>query len=205
MYHHHKWPPAWVFSFYELYRCMLWRVSPYQLSLWITNLKSLWSCFRHQHQQHSCARACRGDWKEDTCCQGTSMGIISTLPYNTLPWQLVIYLLHFVIMWLNNFPVANGTSTRWSPREIILRHCLDYTHRSCHAPFWCLLWSSRREYSHKWHDYLQDPWHLLRSNRKLPRHVKLFQSCHRTSHQRLPLWWTPCSWCCHCTGLWTCK
>jgi hypothetical protein len=37
-------------------------------------------------------------------------------------------------MWLNNFPVANGISTTWSPREIILRHWLDYTHH-CRAPF----------------------------------------------------------------------
>jgi hypothetical protein len=37
-------------------------------------------------------------------------------------------------MWLNNFPVANGISTTWSQLEIILRHCLDYTHYCC-APF----------------------------------------------------------------------
>jgi hypothetical protein len=47
---------------------------------------------------------------------------------------MVIHLFHFVIMWLNNFPVANGISTIWSPREIIFRHHLDYTHH-CRAPF----------------------------------------------------------------------
>ncbi len=37
-------------------------------------------------------------------------------------------------MWLNSLPVANGISTTWSPREIILGHPLDYTHH-CRAPF----------------------------------------------------------------------
>jgi hypothetical protein len=35
-------------------------------------------------------------------------GIFCTLPYKTLLRQLVIHLFHFVVMWLNNFPVANG-------------------------------------------------------------------------------------------------
>jgi hypothetical protein len=61
-------------------------------------------------------------------------GIICTLPYKTLPRQLVLHLLHFVVMWLNNFPVANGISTIWSPREIILGHWLNYTHHCC-TPF----------------------------------------------------------------------
>jgi hypothetical protein len=47
---------------------------------------------------------------------------------------MVIHLLHFVVMWLNNFPVANGISTTRGPCKIILRHCLDYTHHCC-APF----------------------------------------------------------------------
>jgi hypothetical protein len=38
-------------------------------------------------------------------------GIICTLPCKTLPQQLVIHLLHFAVMWLNNFPVANCIST----------------------------------------------------------------------------------------------
>ncbi len=33
MHHHHAWPLAWVLSFYQLYGCMLGRVSPYRLSL----------------------------------------------------------------------------------------------------------------------------------------------------------------------------
>jgi len=61
-------------------------------------------------------------------------GIICTLPYPKLPQQMLIRLLHHIVMWLNNFPVANGISDRFSLREIILRHKLDY-HHHCRAPF----------------------------------------------------------------------
>ena len=61
-------------------------------------------------------------------------GIICTLPYTRLPQQMVVHLLHHVVMWLNNFPVAGGISDRFGPREIILRHALD-AKRHCRAPF----------------------------------------------------------------------
>jgi len=60
-------------------------------------------------------------------------GIVCTLPYPDLPQQIVIHLMHFVVMWLNNFPSATS-GTRYSPREIILRHRLDYAHH-CRAMF----------------------------------------------------------------------
>jgi hypothetical protein len=76
-----------------------------------------------------------GEIEQKLCIVGErSHGIICTLPYKTLPQQLVIHLLHFVVMWLNNFPVANSISTTWSLRENILRHWLDYTHLCC-TPF----------------------------------------------------------------------
>jgi hypothetical protein len=37
-------------------------------------------------------------------------GIVCTLPYSRLPWIMLIHLLHFVAMWLNNLPVTNGVS-----------------------------------------------------------------------------------------------
>ena len=37
-------------------------------------------------------------------------------------------------MWLNNFPTINGVSADYSPRKIILHHCLSYKYH-CHAPF----------------------------------------------------------------------
>jgi len=63
-----------------------------------------------------------------------SRGIICTLPYPTLPRTMIIHLIHHIVMWLNNFPVKNGISDRFSPREIVLRHKLDYRHH-CRAPF----------------------------------------------------------------------
>ena len=61
-------------------------------------------------------------------------GIICTLPYTHLPRIMLIYLLHHVVLWLNNFPVDKGVSSQLSPREIILRHKLD-AKRHCRAPF----------------------------------------------------------------------
>jgi hypothetical protein len=60
--------------------------------------------------------------------------IICTLPYTHIPQIMLVHLLHHVVMWLNNFPVANGVSTQFSPRELVLRHKLDFKHH-CRAPF----------------------------------------------------------------------
>ena len=61
-------------------------------------------------------------------------GIVCTLPYTRLPRIMLIHLMHFITMWLNNFPVTNGVSADFSPREIILRHRLSYKYH-CRAPF----------------------------------------------------------------------
>ena len=61
-------------------------------------------------------------------------GIDCTLPYPHLPRIMSINLLHFITMWLNNFPVTNGVSADYSPREIILRHRLSYKYH-CYSPF----------------------------------------------------------------------
>ncbi len=47
---------------------------------------------------------------------------IATLPFPKLPKLIVIKLICFVTMWLNNFPVKHGI---WSPRELLVRHKLD--------------------------------------------------------------------------------
>ena len=52
-------------------------------------------------------------------------GIICTLPYAQIPRIMLIYLLHHVVMWLNNFPAANGISDRFSPREILQHNKLE--------------------------------------------------------------------------------
>jgi len=61
-------------------------------------------------------------------------GILCTLPYTHFPQIKLVHLLHHVVMWLNNFPVKNGISGRFSPREIILHHKLNFKHQ-CRAPF----------------------------------------------------------------------
>ena len=38
---------------------------------------------------------------------------------------MLIYLLHHVVMWLNNFPAANGISDRFSPCEILQHNKLE--------------------------------------------------------------------------------
>ena len=62
-----------------------------------------------------------------------SRGIVCTLPYAKIPQIALIYLMHFVVMWLNNFPTRDGISVDYSPRELILRHCLSYKNH-CRAP-----------------------------------------------------------------------
>jgi len=47
---------------------------------------------------------------------------------------MLIHLIHFVTMWLNNFPTINGISPDYSHHEIILRHRLSYK-QHCRAPF----------------------------------------------------------------------
>jgi hypothetical protein len=63
-------------------------------------------------------------------CRGTE----NTLPFDGLPKLMVIELLHFVVLWLNNFPVKLGISTKYSPRELICRHKLN-AKQHCQTPF----------------------------------------------------------------------
>eukprot|EP00804_Cyclotella_cryptica_P010069 CCRYP_018044-RA/>CCRYP_018044-RA protein AED:0.31 eAED:-0.77 QI:0/-1/0/1/-1/0/1/0/270 len=52
-------------------------------------------------------------------------GIENTLPFTGLPKLMTIELIHFIVLWLNNFPVKSGVSTKYSPRELICRHKLS--------------------------------------------------------------------------------
>jgi hypothetical protein len=47
---------------------------------------------------------------------------------------MIIELIHFITMWLNFFPVANGITTKWSPRKLLRRHKLG-AKLHCQAPF----------------------------------------------------------------------
>ena len=48
--------------------------------------------------------------------------ILCTLAYPNLPEKILIRLLHFIVMWLINFPTLTGVSLQWSPSELILCH-----------------------------------------------------------------------------------
>ena len=61
-------------------------------------------------------------------------GIFCTLPYLALPHLMLIQLIYFVVMWLNNFPSATSIFMQFLPRELILHHRLDYN-KHCWAPF----------------------------------------------------------------------
>ena len=50
-------------------------------------------------------------------------GIYNTIPFpNGIPKLIMIALLHFIILWLNAFPVNSGISTKFSPWELVLQH-----------------------------------------------------------------------------------
>jgi hypothetical protein len=52
-------------------------------------------------------------------------GTIKTLPYETMPKQMIIELMHFCVMWMHSFPVKSVVSEKWSPRELVSMHKLD--------------------------------------------------------------------------------
>jgi hypothetical protein len=53
-------------------------------------------------------------------------GVICTLPFTYIPKRMKIEFIYFVTLWLNAFPVNNGISTKYSPRELLLRWKMDY-------------------------------------------------------------------------------
>ena len=55
-----------------------------------------------------------------------SRGILGTLPYEHVPRRMKIEILYFIALWLNAFPVKNGISAVYSPREMIIRWKMDY-------------------------------------------------------------------------------
>ena len=61
--------------------------------------------------------------------------VSSELPYKKcMPNQIVIHLLKFVTMWINALPSGSGVSTTLSPREIVMRHKMDFT-KHCRVKF----------------------------------------------------------------------
>ena len=60
--------------------------------------------------------------------------LLNTLPYKKMPQLILIELIYHVVLWLNAFPSTSGVSETLSPREIVLRHRLDFA-KHCRAPF----------------------------------------------------------------------
>jgi hypothetical protein len=61
--------------------------------------------------------------------------VSSQLPYKTsMPDQIVIHLIKFVVMWINALPHKNGVSSILSPREIVLRLKMDFK-KHCRVKF----------------------------------------------------------------------
>ncbi len=63
-----------------------------------------------------------------------SHALMSDLPYTTLPCQVVIHLVYFAVLWLNSLPAAAGVSDKYSPREIVLGHKINFE-KHCKATF----------------------------------------------------------------------
>ncbi|KAL7480380.1 hypothetical protein ACHAW6_006074, partial [Cyclotella cf. meneghiniana] len=62
-------------------------------------------------------------------------GVYNTLPFTCgLPRLMTIELIHFIVLWLNAFPVKSGISTKFSPRELVQRHKLS-AKVHCKTPF----------------------------------------------------------------------
>ena len=57
-----------------------------------------------------------------------SRSTTSELPYShCMPDPFIVYLIKFIVMWLNAFASDSGASNIYSPREIVTRMTLDYT------------------------------------------------------------------------------
>jgi hypothetical protein len=48
-------------------------------------------------------------------------GLLGTLPFQHLPRRMKIEFIYFMVLWLNAFPVKNGISSMFSPRELLVR------------------------------------------------------------------------------------
>jgi hypothetical protein len=54
-------------------------------------------------------------------------GLLGTLPFQHLPRHMKIEFIYFMVLWLNAFPVKNGISFVFSPRELLVQWRMDYS------------------------------------------------------------------------------
>jgi hypothetical protein len=53
-------------------------------------------------------------------------GLLATLPFSNIPRRMKIEFVYFMVLWMNAFLVKLGTSSTYSPRELLMRWRLDY-------------------------------------------------------------------------------
>jgi hypothetical protein len=53
---------------------------------------------------------------------------------NKIPNRIIVELITFVVLWLNDFPSSSGVSQTYSPRTIMTGTMLDYS-KHCKLPF----------------------------------------------------------------------
>ncbi|KAL7447969.1 hypothetical protein ACHAXS_000114, partial [Conticribra weissflogii] len=63
-----------------------------------------------------------------------AQGMLTTHPFKMLPKRILIELIYFHVLWMNAFPVRNGISERFLPRELVLNQKLDFK-KHCKIPF----------------------------------------------------------------------
>ncbi len=61
-------------------------------------------------------------------------GILNTLPFKKMPRLILIKLIYHVVLWLDAFPLKSGVSANLSPRELMIRHKLNFA-KHCRAQF----------------------------------------------------------------------
>ncbi len=61
-------------------------------------------------------------------------GILNILSFKKMPQIMLVELIHHVVLWLNAFPTKPGVSETLSPREIVMRHKLNFV-KHCRALF----------------------------------------------------------------------
>jgi hypothetical protein len=90
---------------------------------------------------------------------------VSELPYNnSMPDQIVIHLLYFVVFWMNSMPPDSGISEVYSPHEIVSGMKLDLKKLQCKV--WCLRRGKLRQCHHKFHERQNTCMHCPWSNRQ---------------------------------------
>ena len=55
-----------------------------------------------------------------------SRSVVGMLPFKQLPARIIIELIHYVVFWLNSFPVQRGISDVLSPRALVVGSTIDY-------------------------------------------------------------------------------